>query len=113
MRFILILLLLTFSNNTEKRAHKTLFKFYGEEIVLLKTKINVPNGNLYEVAGKTDKEMGNGLMLIMLSQSFCAIPPTIRQNCDFTLCTSLANRLERKKIVDEYFTLYSSRFGLD
>ena len=65
------------------------------------------------LAGKTDKEMGNGLMLIMLSQSFCAIPPTIRQNCDFTLCTSLANRLERKKIVDEYFTLYSSRFGLD
>lgn len=55
MRFILILLLLTFSNNTEKRAHKTLFKFYGEEIVLLKTKINVPNGTLYEVAGKTDK----------------------------------------------------------
>jgi len=55
MRFILILVLLTFSNNTEKRAHKTLFKFYGEDIVLLKTKINVPNGNLYEVAGKTDK----------------------------------------------------------
>lgn len=55
MRFILILLLLTFSNNTEKRAHKTLFKFYGEDIVLLKTKINVPNGTLYEVAGKTDK----------------------------------------------------------
>jgi len=55
MRFILIFLLLTFSNNTEKRAHKTLFKFYGEEIVLLKTKINVPNGALYEVAGKTDK----------------------------------------------------------
>jgi len=55
MRFILILLLLIFSNNTEKRAHKTLFKFYGEEIVLLKTKIKVPNGTLYEVAGKTDK----------------------------------------------------------
>ena len=55
MRFILILVLLTFSNNTEKRAHKTLFKFYGEDIVLLKTKINVPNGALYEVAGKTDK----------------------------------------------------------
>jgi hypothetical protein len=55
MRLILILVLLTFSNNTEKRAHKTLFKFYGEDIVLLKTKINVPNGALYEVAGKTDK----------------------------------------------------------
>lgn len=65
------------------------------------------------LAGKVDKKMGNGLMLILISQSFCAIPPTIRQNCDFTLCTSLANRIERKKIVDEYFTLYSSRFGLD
>ena len=44
-----------FGNFAEKRAHKVLSKYYENEVVLLKTKTNVPNGTLYEVAGKTDK----------------------------------------------------------
>lgn len=52
---LLLIILLTFSNYAEKKASKTLNKYYGEEIVLLKTKTEVPNGTLYEVTGKTDK----------------------------------------------------------
>ena len=44
-----------FGNFAEKRAHKVLSKYYENEVVLLKTKASVPNGTLYEVAGKTDK----------------------------------------------------------
>ena len=52
---LLLILILTFGNFAEKRAHKVLSKYYENEVVLLKTKANVPNGTLYEVAGKTDK----------------------------------------------------------
>ena len=54
MKYFLILILI-FSSLTEKRAYKTLNKHYGEDILLLKTKTQVPNGTLYEVLGKTDK----------------------------------------------------------
>ena len=55
MKYFLILLLVIGSSTNEKRASKILNKHYGEEIVLLKTKVEVPNGTLYEVTGKTDK----------------------------------------------------------
>lgn len=58
------------------------------------------------------KEVVNGVMLVMISQSFTAIPKIVRQNTDWTLCSALANRLERKKLVESYFTLFSGRFGL-
>ena len=54
MKYFLILLL-TFNSHAEKRAYKTLNKHYGKEVILLETEIQVPNGTLYEVAGKTDK----------------------------------------------------------
>jgi hypothetical protein len=52
---LLLILILTFSNFAEKRAYKVLGKYYENEVILLKTNSNVPNGTLYEVAGKTDK----------------------------------------------------------
>ena len=52
---LLLILILTFGNFAEKRAYKVLGKYYENEVVLLKTNTNVPNGTLYEVAGKTDK----------------------------------------------------------
>lgn len=57
-------------------------------------------------------EVTNGIMTIIISQSFTHIPPVLRQNTDWTLCSALANRLERKKLVESYFTLYSSNWGL-
>ena len=52
---LLLILILTFSNFAETRAYKVLGKYYENEVILLKTNSNVPNGTLYEVAGKTDK----------------------------------------------------------
>ena len=52
---LLLILILTFGNFAEKRAYKVLGKYYENEVILLKTNSNVPNGTLYEVAGKTDK----------------------------------------------------------
>ena len=52
---LLFILLLTFGSYAEKRAYKALNKHYGEEVILLKTKTEIPNGSLYEVTGKTDK----------------------------------------------------------
>jgi len=52
---LLLILILTFGNFAEKRAYKVLGNYYENEVVLLKTNTNVPNGTLYEVAGKTDK----------------------------------------------------------
>jgi len=52
---LLLILILTFGNSAEKRAYKVLGKYYENEVILLKANSNVPNGTLYEVAGKTDK----------------------------------------------------------
>ena len=52
---LLLIFILTFGNFAEKRAYKVLGKYYENEVILLKTNTNVPNGTLYEVAGKTDK----------------------------------------------------------
>ena len=60
----------------------------------------------------TDKQKGNGMMVIFISQSFTAIPPVVRNNTDWTLTSAMANRLERKKLVESYFTLFSGRMGL-
>ena len=52
------------------------------------------------------------MITICLSQIFTGLSPTIRLNTDYTLFTSMANRLERKSIVDAYCCLHSGRHGL-
>ena len=93
MRFILILLLLTFSSNIEKRAYKTLSKFYGEDIILLKTKINVPNGSLYEVVGKTDKV-------------YIGFSPSKFDNFDFMVLLDADNKIKLVRVL-----IYRENYG--
>ena len=93
MRLILILLLLTFSSNIEKRACKTLSKFYGEDIVLLKTKINVPNGSLYEVGGKTDKV-------------YIGFSPSKFDNFDFMVLLDADNKIKVVRVL-----IYRENYG--
>ena len=52
MRIFLIVIFL-FSTSLEKKAHKTLYKYYGEEVYLERTK-TLNTGIFYEILNKKD-----------------------------------------------------------
>ena len=54
----------------------------------------------------------NGIMVILISQIFTGLNPTMRRNCDYVFFTKIPSRIERKAIVEEYLTLKTGRFGL-
>lgn len=90
---LLLILILTFSNSAEKRATKTLNKHYGEEIVLLKTKVEVPNGTLYDVTGKTDKV-------------YIGYSPSKFDNFDFMVLLDCDNEVKLVKVL-----IYRENYG--
>ena len=92
MRLLLIIILF-FGNFAEKRASKTLNKHYGEEIVLLKTKVEVPNGTLYEVTGKTDKV-------------YIGYSPSKFDNFDFMVLLDNTNKVKLVKVL-----IYRENYG--
>lgn len=57
------------------------------------------------------KEHSN-MMVFFLSQIMTAIPPVMRRNFDYVITFSIASRLERKLVTEEYLTLKSGRNGL-
>ena len=93
MKYFLILLLISVGSITEKRANKTLNKHYGEEIVLLKTKVEVPNGTLYEVTGKTDKV-------------YIGYSPSKFDNFDFMVLLDCDNEVKLVKVL-----IYRENYG--
>ena len=54
----------------------------------------------------------NGIMVILISQIFTGLNPTMRRNCDYVFFTKIPSRVERKAIVEEYLTLKTGRNGL-
>ena len=92
MKYFLILLL-TFNSHAEKRAYKTLNKHYGEEVILLETEIQVPNGTLYEVAGKTDKV-------------YIGYSPSKFDNFDFMVLLDNTNKVKLVKVL-----IYRENYG--
>ena len=93
MKYFLFLLLISVGSITEKRASKTLNKHYGEEIVLLKTKVEVPNGTLYEVTGKTDKV-------------YIGYSPSKFDNFDFMVLLDNTNKVKLVKVL-----IYRENYG--
>ena len=90
---LLFILLLILGNYAEKRAYKTLNKYYGEEVVILKTKIKVPNGTLYEVTGKTDKV-------------YIGYSPSKFENFDFMVLLDKTNKVKLVKVL-----VYRENYG--
>ena len=93
MKYFLILLLIFTGSPAEKRAHKTLKKHYGEDIILLKTNTEVPNGNLYEVVGKTDRV-------------FVGFSPSKFDNFDFMVVFDCDNKTKLVKVL-----IYRENYG--
>ena len=93
MKYFLILVLMLSGSPAEKRAYKTLNKHYGENIVLLKTKIQVPNGTLYEVTGKTDKV-------------YIGYSPSKFDNFDFMVVFDCDNKIKLVKVL-----IYRENYG--
>ena len=54
----------------------------------------------------------NGIMTIILSQDITMCPPVIRKNIDFLITTKVADRLQRKAMVEQYMCLFTGRHGL-
>tara|TARA_R110000824_G_scaffold25810_4_gene89415 strand:+ start:568 stop:1485 length:918 start_codon:yes stop_codon:yes gene_type:complete len=52
---------------------------------------------------------GNGIMVIIITQTITSIPPTIRQNSDFIIFSKTPSRLCRKSIIDQFLSLKSNR----
>lgn len=59
-----------------------------------------------------DNVPGNGISVIILTQSMKAIPKVVRQNADFCACGKLASRVERETYVYEQLALRSDRDGI-
>lgn len=90
---LLLIIILTFGNYAEKRASKTLNKHYGEEIVLIKSKVEVPNGTLYEITGKTDKV-------------YIGFSPSKFDNFDFMVLLDNTNKVKLVKVL-----IYRENYG--
>tara|TARA_R110000824_G_scaffold338465_1_gene524960 strand:- start:2 stop:820 length:819 start_codon:yes stop_codon:yes gene_type:complete len=96
-------------NKVKSRVIIILDDFVGGQKELRRNKMMdslATNGR--HLSGDEDVSM----MTICLSQIFTGLSPTIRLNTDYTLFTSMANRLERKALVDAYCCLHSGRHGL-
>lgn len=52
---------------------------------------------------------GNGVNVIILSQQFSAIPKVCRLNCDVIMTNRITSRMERKDVLDSFFTLENNR----
>jgi len=55
---------------------------------------------------------GNGIMTFILSQSLVMCNPITRRNCDWVFFSKVADKNERRAIVEQYLTLRSSRGGM-
>lgn len=82
-----------FSNTLEKRTYKQLYKYYEEEVIIEQTDINVPNGTLYEVIGKTDKV-------------YIGYSPSKFENFDFMVLLDCDNKIKLVKIL-----IYRENYG--
>ena len=60
----------------------------------------------------SDGVEGNGISVIILTQSMKAIPKVVRQQADFCACGKLASRIERETYVYEQLALRSDREGI-
>lgn len=87
------ILIVSFSSNLEKRTYKQLYKYYKEEVIIEQTDINVPNGTLYEVIGKTDKV-------------YIGYSPSKFENFDFMVLLDCDNKIKLVKIL-----IYRENYG--
>lgn len=87
------ILIVFFSSNLEKRTYKQLYKHYKEEVIIKQTDINVPNGTLYEVIGKTDKV-------------YIGYSPSKFENFDFMVLFDCDNKIKLVKIL-----IYRENYG--
>ena len=90
---LLIVLFFIFSSNLEKKAYKTLYKYYEKEILLVETKIEVPNGTLFKIVGNTDKV-------------FIGYSPSKFDNFDFMVIFDCGNKIKLVKIL-----IYRENYG--
>ena len=58
-----------------------------------------------------DKVPGNGISVVILTQSLTAVPRIIRLQCDILFCGKVASRREREMLNYEYLCLQSDRDG--
>jgi hypothetical protein len=87
------ILIVFFSNTLEKRTYKQLYKYYEEEVIIEQTDINVPNGTLYEVIGKTDRV-------------YIGYSPSKFENFDFMVILNCDNKIKLVKIL-----IYRENYG--
>jgi hypothetical protein len=59
-----------------------------------------------------DNVPGNGISVIIITQSIKAIPKTVRQQFDVVFTGRITSRIERQTIVEEFSTLKSDREGI-
>ena len=93
MKYLVSILIVSFSSNLEKRTYKQLYKYYKEEVIIEQTDINVPNGTLYEVIGKTDKV-------------YIGYSPSKFENFDFMVLLDCDNKIKLVKIL-----IYRENYG--
>ena len=93
MKYLVSILIVFFSSNLEKRTYKQLYKYYKEEVIIEQTDINVPNGTLYEVIGKTDKV-------------YIGYSPSKFENFDFMVLLDCDNKIKLVKIL-----IYRENYG--
>ena len=82
---LLLIIILTFSNYAEKKTYKQLYKYYGEEVYIEQTDIQVPNGKLYNILGKEDRV-------------YIGFSPSKFENFDFMVLLDKTNKVKLVKV---------------
>lgn len=89
------LFIVFFSYNLEKKTYKQLYKYYGEEVYIEQTDIQVSNGKLYNILGKEDRV-------------YIGYSPSKFENFDFMVLLDKNNKIKLVKIL-----VYRENYGAE
>tara|TARA_E500000178_G_scaffold216837_1_gene214031 strand:- start:65 stop:475 length:411 start_codon:yes stop_codon:yes gene_type:complete len=87
------LFIILLSSNLEKRTYKQLYKYYGEEVLIEQTDIEVPNGKLYNILGKSDRV-------------YIGYSPSKFENFDFMVLLDCDNKIKLVRVL-----VYRENYG--
>lgn len=93
LKYLVSLFIVFFSFSLEKRTYKQLYKYYGEEVYIEQTDIQVPNGKLYNILGKEDRV-------------YIGFAPSKFENFDFMVLLDKTNKVKLVRVL-----VYRENYG--
>ena len=93
LKYLVSLFIVFFSSSLEKRTYKELYKYYDEEVLIAQTDVKVPNGKLYNILGKVDRD-------------YIGFSPSKFDNFDFMVLLDKSNKVKLVRVL-----VYRENYG--